>query len=79
MKTIQMKNGQLWFNTVTHRVERVLSTGPRVCATSHHKEDLVGWPVSRLRPATSEEVFNYLGEINGRKVIQTTEGRLAYA
>lgn len=74
-----MKNGQLWFNTVTHRVERVLSTGPRVCATSHHKKDLVGWPVSRLRPATSEEVFNYLGEINGRKVIQTTEGRLAYA
>lgn len=79
MKIQEMKNGQLWFNTVTHRVERVLSTGPRVCATSYHKEDLVAWPVTRLRPANETEVFNYLGEINGRKVIETTEGRLAYA
>ena len=52
-----MKNGQLWYNTRTRRVERVIATGPRVCATSYHREDLVGWPNSYMRLATSAEVI----------------------
>lgn len=55
-----MKNGQLWYNTQTRRVERVIATGPRVCATSFHREDLVGWPNSYLRRATKSEVLEYL-------------------
>lgn len=60
-----MKNGQLWFNTQTRRVERVTAAGPRVCATSFHREDLMGWPNSYLRRATKEEVKQYLEEVAG--------------
>ena len=74
-----MKNGQLWYNTQSRRVERVIATGPRVCATSFHREDLVGWPNSYLRPATSAEVREYLDGTEGRRSVVTTEGRLAYA
>jgi len=74
-----MKNGQLWYNTRTRRVERVIATGPRVCATSYHREDLVGWPNSYMRLATSAEVIEYLEGAEGRRPLVTTEGRLAYA
>lgn len=74
-----MKNGQLWYNTRTRRVERVIATGPRVCATSFHREDLVGWPNSYMRRATGAEVKEYLDGAEGRRPLVTTEGRLAYA
>jgi len=74
-----MKNGQLWYNTMTRRVERVIATGPRVCATSFHREDLAGWPNSYLRRATGGEVKEYLEGAEGRRSVVTTEGRLAYA
>jgi len=64
-----MKNGQLWYNTVTRRVERVIATGPRVCATSFHREDLVGWPNSYMRKCTSEEMAEYLREVNESSVV----------
>lgn len=63
-----MKNGQLWFNTQTRRVERVTATGPRVCATSFHREDLMGWPNSYLRRATKEEVEQYLEEVENENL-----------
>ncbi len=74
-----MKNGQLWYNTITRRVERVIATGPRVCATSFHREDLCGWANSLMRRATSAEVIEYLEGAEGRRSLVTTEGRLAYA
>jgi hypothetical protein len=74
-----MKNGQLWYNTQSRRVERVIATGPRVCATSFHREDLVGWPNSYMRRATGAEVQEYLDGAEGRRSVVTTEGRLAYA
>ena len=74
-----MKNGQLWYNTRTRRVERVIATGPRVCATSYHREDLCGWLNSQMRRATSAEVLEYLQGAQGRRPVVTTEGRLAYA
>jgi hypothetical protein len=78
-----MKNGQLWYNTITRRVERVIATGPRVCATSFHREDLVGWgirralflsrfddqPNSYMRKCTSEEIEGYLREVNESSVV----------
>ena len=64
-----MKNGQLWFNTQTRRVERVIATGPRVCATSFHREDLIGWPNSYMRRATKEEVLQYLEEVGYRAIV----------
>lgn len=74
-----MKNGQLWYNTQSRRVERLVATGPRACATSFHRESLVGWPNSYLRRATSEEMREYLDGTKGRRSVVTTEGRLAYA
>ena len=74
-----MKNGQLWYNSQTRRVERVIATGPRVCATSFHREDLVGWPNSYLRRATKAEVLEYLDGAEDVRPVVSTESRLAYA
>jgi hypothetical protein len=74
-----MKNGQLWYNTQTRRVERVIATGPRVCATSFHREDLMGWPNSYLRRANKAEVLEYLDGAKDAPSAVSTESRLAYA
>ena len=73
-----MKNGQLWFNTQTRRVERVIATGPRVCATSFHREDLIGWPNSYMRRATKEEVLQYLEEVENENATVYKENALAH-
>lgn len=73
-----MKNGQLWFNTQTRRVERVIATGPRVCATSFHREDLIGWPNSYMRRATKEEVLQYLEEVENENSTVYKENALAH-
>lgn len=73
-----MKNGQLWFNTQTRRVERVIATGPRVCATSFHREDLIGWPNSYMRRATKEEVLQYLEEVENENSTVYKENVLAH-
>ena len=73
-----MKNGQLWFNTQTRRVERVIATGPRVCATSFHREDLMGWPNSYMRRATEEEVLQYLEEVENENSTVYKENALAH-
>lgn len=73
-----MKNGQLWYNTITRRVERVIATGPRVCATSFHRQDLVGWPNSYLRRANSDEVQQYLNSGENHDCLAQKESRLVY-
>lgn len=73
-----MKNGQLWYNTQTRRVERVIATGPRVCATSFHREDLIGWPNSYMRRATKEEVLQYLEEVENENSTVYKENALAH-
>ena len=73
-----MKNGQLWYNTQTRRVERVIATGPRVCATSFHREDLIGWPNSYMRRATKEEVLQYLEEVENENSTVYKENVLAH-
>ena len=73
-----MKNGQLWYNLVTRRIERLRSLGPVVVATTHHKDDLQGWARSQFRAGSAEEVQNYLDEIKGRKTVITTEGKVVY-
>lgn len=73
-----MKNGQLWFNTQTRRVERVIATGPRVCASSFHREDLVGWPNSYMRRATKQEVLQYLQDVENENSTVYKENALAH-
>lgn len=73
-----MKNGQLWYNTITRRVERVIATGSRVCATSFHRQDLVGWPSSYLRRANSDEVQQYLNSGENHDCLAKKESRLVY-
>jgi hypothetical protein len=73
-----MKNGQLWFNTFMQRVERIVACGPRVVASTYHKEDLHGWVRSQFRPATREEVEAYLAPVESKKAHITTEGKVVY-
>ena len=73
-----MKNGQLWFNTQTRRVERIIATGPRVCASSFHREDLVGWPNSYMRRATKQEVLQYLQDVENENSTVYKENALAH-
>lgn len=63
MKNPEIKNGQLWFNTKSQRVERVIHTNAGMITTSFHKEMLYGWPRTAFRRATSEEVKVYLAPI----------------
>ena len=71
-----MKNGQLWFNTVTNRVERIRSLGPIVVATTYHKQDLNGWVRSQFRAATTTEVKTYLEQPKEKQVVLSTEGKV---
>ena len=62
MKTKDIKNGSLYFNKKSNRVERVISnrfSNTRV-VTEHHKREEGSVQVKNLRLATSEEVEGYL-------------------
>ena len=62
MKTKEVKNGSLYFNTKTDRVERVISnqfSNTRV-VTEHHKREEGSVQAKNLRLATAEEVESYL-------------------
>ena len=62
MKTKEIKNGSLYFNTKTDRVERVISnqfSNTRV-VTEHHKREEGSVQSKNLRLATAEEVEGYL-------------------
>jgi hypothetical protein len=78
MKNPEMKNGQLWFNLITRRIERLRCIGPLLVATTHHKDDLQGWARSQFRAASAAEVQKYLDEIKDRKTVITTEGKVVY-
>ena len=62
MKTKDIKNGSLYFNNKTNRVERLISnqcSNTRV-VTEHHKREEGSVQAKNLRLATSEEVEGYL-------------------
>ena len=58
--TKKIKNGSLYFNVVSDRVERAVGplNGQRLW-TQHHKLPLKATPVNRLRLASNKEVGNY--------------------
>ena len=62
MKTKEIKNGSLYFNTKNNRVERVISnqfSNTRV-VTEHHTREEGSVQSKNLRLATAEEVEGYL-------------------
>lgn len=62
MKTKEIKNGSLYFNKKSNRVERVISnqfSNTRV-VTEHHNREEGSVQAKNLRLATAEEVEGYL-------------------
>jgi len=59
-----MKNGSLYYNESTRRVERVVGklNGNRVFTVSHNYSDFGPVLKRNLRIASGEEVDSYLGE-----------------
>ena len=59
-----MKNGSLYYNESTRRVERVVGklNGNRVFTVSHNYSDFGPVLKKNLRMASGEEVDSYLGE-----------------
>ena len=63
MKMKEVRNGSLYHNDETNRVERVIGSisGQRV-VTYHHKKDVKYPQAAKLRLASSEEVESYLSD-----------------
>jgi tRNA A37 N6-isopentenylltransferase MiaA len=61
MKMNEMRNGSLYYNKITERVERMVGQVSKVrVLTYHHKEDEKSVQVKHLRKADRQEVENYL-------------------
>jgi hypothetical protein len=61
MKINEIRNGSLYFNRLTGRVERVIGQVSKVRVLSyHHKQDEGSVQVKQLRRATKQEVDDYL-------------------
>ena len=61
MKINEIRNGSLYFNRLSGRVERVIGQVSKVrVLTYHHKQDEGSVQVKQLRKATKQEVDNYL-------------------
>jgi predicted HicB family RNase H-like nuclease len=61
MKMNEMRNGSLYYNKVTERVERMVGVVSKVrVLTYHHKQDEKSVQVKHLRKATTKEVEQYL-------------------
>ena len=57
----EMRNGSLYYNKVTERVERVIGVVSKVrVLTYYHKQDEKSVQVKHLRLANKDEVTNYL-------------------
>ena len=78
MKTKDIKNGSLYYNTVKNRVERVISnrfSNTRV-VTECHKRDALPVPSKTLRLASQQEVDSYLTSKPKRSILSFLFGRL---
>lgn len=61
MKMNEMRNGSLYYNKVSDRVERMIGVVSKVrVLTYYHKQDEKSAQVKHLRKATGDEVKNYL-------------------
>lgn len=61
MKMNEMRNGSLYYNKATERVERVIGVVSKVrVLTYHHKQDEKSVQVKCLRLANKQEVSDYL-------------------
>ena len=57
----EMRNGSLYYNKITEKVERMVGQVSKVrVLTYHHKEDEKSVQVKHLRKATKQEVDDYL-------------------
>ena len=78
MKTKDIRNGSLYYNTNRNRVERVISnrfSNTRV-VTECHKRDAIPVPSKTLRLASQQEVDNYLTSKPKRGILSFLFGRL---
>ena len=78
MRTKDIRNGSLYYNTKRNRVERVISNNfskSRV-VTECHKQDQKAVPTRYLRLASGEEVDNYLTPAPKRGILSFLFGRL---
>lgn len=78
MRTKDIRNGSLYFNTKRNRVERVISNNfskTRV-VTECHKQDQSAVPSRYLRLADNEEVSNYLTPPPKRGILSFLFGKL---
>ena len=78
MKTKDIRNGSLYYNTNRNRVERVISnrfSNTRV-VTECHKRDAFPVPSKTLRLASQKEVDNYLTSKPKRGILSFLFGRL---
>jgi len=79
MRTKDIKNGSLYFNTDRNRVERVISnnfSNTRV-VTECHKKDHFPVPSKLLRLASAAEVESYLTAPPKRGILSFLLGKLA--
>ena len=78
MRTKDIRNGSLYYNTKRNRVERVISNNfskSRV-VTECHKQDQKAVPTRYLRLASGEEVDNYLTPPPKRGILSFLFGKL---
>ena len=76
----EIRNGSLYFNRLSGRVERVIGQVSKVrVLTYHHKQDEGSVQIKHLRKATQQEVDNYLAPPKGRlqKLRERVETKLS--